>query len=97
MPFETIAVLPFRNPSGLSVLPRMVIRQGAKLNEKKKYSGKNFSKLWLYLVRLSSFLDILENTVKGREKFSSVDGNRSLIKTHFIRNRIRYVIAELHS
>lgn len=84
MPFETIAVLPFRNPSGLSVLPRMVIRQGAKLNEKKKYSGKNFSKLWLYLVRLSSFLDILENAVKGKEKFSSVDGNPSLIKTHFI-------------
>ena len=85
MPFGTIAVLPFRNPSRLSVLPRMVIRQGAKLNEKKKkYSGKNFSKLWLYLARLSSFLDILENAVKGREKFSSVDGNRSLIKTHFI-------------
>ena len=84
MPFETIAVLPFRNPSGLSVLPRMVIRQGAKLNEKKKYSGKNFSKLWLYLVRLSFFLDILENAVKGKEKFSSVDGNPSLIKTHFI-------------
>ena len=66
------------------MLPRMVIRQGAKLNEKKKYSGKNFSKLWLYLVRLSSFLDILENAVKGKEKFSSVDGNPSLIKAHFI-------------
>ena len=47
----------------------MVIRQGAKLNEKKKYSGKNCSKLWLYLARLSSFLDILENAVKGRENF----------------------------
>ena len=43
MPFGTIAVLPFRNPSRLSVLPRMVIRQGAKLNEKKKsIPGKIF-------------------------------------------------------
>lgn len=42
MPFGTIAVLPFRNPSRLSVLPRMVIRQGAKLNEKKKVFRENF-------------------------------------------------------
>ena len=34
---------------------------GAKLNGKK--SGKVFSKIWVYLARLSSFLGILENAV----------------------------------
>ena len=35
---------------------------GAKLNGKKS-SVKNFSRIWVYLARLSSFLEVLKNTV----------------------------------
>ena len=35
---------------------------GAKLNGKKS-SVKNFSRIWVYLPRLSSFLEVLKNTV----------------------------------
>ena len=42
--------------------PKILEILGAKLNEKKT-SGKTFSKIWVYLVRFSSFLEILENAV----------------------------------
>ena len=36
---------------------------GAKLNGKKTSGKKNFSKIWVYLVRLPPFLEIPENAV----------------------------------
>ena len=56
-------------------------KQKQKKNNKKIFREQFFETFnWFYLARLTSFLDILENAVK----FSSVNGNPSLIKTLFI-------------
>ena len=45
-----------------TIQPKILEILGAKLNGKET-SGKTFSKIWLYLARFSSFLEILENAV----------------------------------
>ena len=45
-----------------TIQPKILEIPGAKLNGKKT-SGKKFSKIWVYLAWLSSFLEILENAV----------------------------------
>ena len=45
-----------------TIQPKILEIPGAKLNGK-KISGKKFSKIWVYLAWLSSFLEILENAV----------------------------------
>ena len=45
-----------------TIQPKILEIPGAKLN-RKKTSGEKFSKIWVYLARLSSFLEILENAV----------------------------------
>ena len=44
------------------IQPKIPEISGTKLSGKKT-SGKTFSKIWVYLARLSSFSEILENTV----------------------------------
>ena len=45
-----------------TIQPKILEILGAKLNGKET-SGKTFSKIWVYLARFCSFLEILENAV----------------------------------
>ena len=45
-----------------TIQPKILEIPGAKLNGKKTY-GTKFSKIWVYLARLSSLLEFLENAV----------------------------------
>ena len=46
-----------------TIQPKILEIPGAKLNGKKTSGRKKVSKIWVYLARLSSFLEILENVV----------------------------------